>query len=166
MDYVRCSYGKKQFWFMFLFFFLILVADEFDVQAEADLRREKQVPANYISRIHWSFSSSRHGRCVSSRQKLSSNKSSNLASHCKGKMLQKRHWSLSTLHSQCLLIQSALKWKCKYEELCTLSILLSALDILVSSSFSFETYMTKNSGNRAGSKKTFSRVCDYEIWFI
>lgn len=61
----------------------------------------------------------------------------------KGKCDKKALILLSgTLHSQCLLIQSALKWKCKYEELCTLSILLSALYIFVCSFFFFETYMT------------------------
>lgn len=40
-------------------------ADEFDVQAEADLRTEKQVPANHISGIRRSFSSGRNGRRVS-----------------------------------------------------------------------------------------------------
>lgn len=47
-----------------------LVADEFDVQAETDLRREKQVPVNDISRIHRPFSSSRNGSRVSSRMKM------------------------------------------------------------------------------------------------
>lgn len=55
------------------------VADEFDVQAEADLRRKKQVPANDLSGIHRSFSSSCYGRRVSSRKKMK------LFSQCKGK---------------------------------------------------------------------------------